>query len=122
MYLLGQSMSLLIVLQNLLARIAFIQLTKVIKFTSNTQRTRIIIVSVFLIYFLNYGVLYLLAPMNIEIPILKNYLIGIYNDFNQAWYSDIGGQITSVLVINAIFPPIEMFCLWALSFALRSFD
>ena len=70
MYLLGQSMSLLIVLQNLLARLAFIQLTKVIKFTSNTQRTRFIIISVFLIYFMNYGVLYMLAPMQVPIPIL----------------------------------------------------
>ena len=49
-----------------------------------------IIVSVFSIYFLNYGVLYLLAPMKLEIPFVSEVLIGVYYDFNQQWYSDIG--------------------------------
>ena len=84
-----QFLSLMIVVQNLLSRILFIELTKVIKFTSTSQRMRFILISVFMIYFLNYGVLYLLAPMKLRIPFLPKTL-GVYYDFNQYWYSDIG--------------------------------
>ena len=70
-----------------------------------------IIVSVFSIYFLNYGVLYLLAPMKLEIPFVSDILIGVYYDFNQQWYSDIGQQIISVMLINAVFPPLEILLL-----------
>ena len=79
----------MIVVQNLLSRILFIELTKIIKFTSTSQRMRFILISVFMIYFLNYGVLYLLAPMKLRIPFLPMTL-GVYYDFNQYWYSDIG--------------------------------
>ena len=82
-------LSLMIVVQNLLSRILFIELTKIIKFTSTSQRMRFILISVFMIYFLNYGVLYLLAPMKLRIPFLPMTL-GVYYDFNQYWYSDIG--------------------------------
>ena len=87
-------LSLAIVLQNLVSRIIFIELTKVIKFTSNSARMRFVLFSVFLIYFMNYGVLYLLAPMKVDIPGLERLpLVGIYFDFNLFWYSDIGNQI-----------------------------
>ena len=110
-------LSLGIVLQNLISRIIFIELTKVIKFTSNSARMRIVLISVFLIYFMNYGVLYLLAPMKVDIPGLERLpLVGIYFDFNLFWYSDIGNQIISVMVINAVFPPIEVAFIWILSF------
>ena len=110
-------LSLAIVLQNLISRIIFIELTKVIKFTSNSARMRIVLISVFLIYFMNYGVLYLLAPMKVDIPGLERLpLVGIYFDFNLFWYSDIGNQIISVMVINAVFPPIEVAFIWIWSF------
>ena len=81
-----------------------------------------IIVSVFSIYFLNYGILYLLAPMNIQIPLVSDVLIGVYYDFNQQWYSDIGQQIISVMIINAIFPPLEILMLALWQIFLRSYD
>ena len=86
---------------------------------------RFIVVSVFSIYFLNYGVLYLVAPMQVELPGLDQAtggVKGIYKDFNMFWYSDIGKQIVSVMIINAIFPPIELAILWLLSMVLRGID
>lgn len=112
----------MIVLQSLTARIGFIALAKWLSFTSNSERMRFILVSVFLIYFLNYGVLYLIAPLSINLPIVSKILRGIYPDFNQAWFGDIGNQIISVMLINAIMPPIEVFFLWLWSYVRRAYD
>ena len=73
---------------------------------------RIIIVSVFSIFFLNYGLLYLIAPMSLNIPIISSFMMGIYEDFNQYWFSDIGGMVISVQLINALTAPLEAFAFW----------
>ncbi len=80
--LLGYVISTLIVVQSFLARFGFIHLTRLIKFTSNSQRMRFIIISVFCIFFFNYGVMYVLGPMELKIPIASQFLLGIYTDFN----------------------------------------
>ena len=51
---------------------------------------RFILVSVFKIYFINYGILYVLVPLKIQIPLVSDMLIGVYWDFNTYWYTDIG--------------------------------
>lgn len=121
-YLLSQCISILIVLQSLSARIGFIALAKWLSFTSNSQRMRFILFSVFSIYFLNYGVLYLVAPLNVKIPFMAYLLRGVYPDFNQFWFSDIGNQIISVMVINAIMPPVEVFFLGLWAYIRRAYD
>jgi len=77
---------------------------------------------VFLVYFMNYGVVYLMAPMMIQIPILSIYFEGIYPDFNTNWFQDIGGLIIFVAIINAIIPPIMLASDWLLMNILRSID
>lgn len=96
----GYVISLLIVTISTLVRIIFIEIAKIIKFTSNSQRTRFILVSVFCVLFLYYGVLYLITPMSLEIPIIGYFCIGVYSDFNQYWFVDIGYQITVVLLLK----------------------
>ena len=85
--------------QSLIARIGFIELTKLIKYTSESQRMRFILVSVFKIYFINYGILYVIVPMKIQIPLVSDLLVGVYYDFNTYWYTDIGFQIITLMVI-----------------------
>ena len=68
---------------------------------------RFTLLSVFSIIFLNYGILYLITPLKIEVPLVSLIMSGVYYDFNKNWFSDIGSQIISVMIINAIFPPIE---------------
>ena len=95
----GYALSIAIVIQSLLARTGFIELTKLIKYTSASQRMRFILISVFTIYFINYGILYLIVPLKVEIPLVSNLLAGVYWDFNTYWYTDIGYQVISILVI-----------------------
>ena len=85
--------SCLIVTQSLAARQVFIFLTRWITFTSNSERLRMIVLAVFAIFFANYGLLYLIGPMVLDIPYISHFAKGIYFDFNQAWYSDVGYQV-----------------------------
>lgn len=83
---------------------------------------QIIIICVFAIYFINAGLMYLLAPMKMQLPLISYLELGIYQDFNQYWYADIGYQIISVLVLKAIFPPLELIALLAKDRLLQSWD
>lgn len=118
----GYILSIAIVVQSFLARFGFINLSKVIKFTSNSARLRFIIVCVFSIFFLNYGLLYIIAPLQLEIPIASEFFLGIYSDFNQFWFSDIGYLVIQTSGINAIMPPIEFGLIWLWRNILRGFD
>jgi len=60
--------------------------------------------------------------MNLEVPFVSEILVGVYYDFNQNWFGDIGAQVTSVMITNAIFPPFEQFLLWLWSYAKRAYD
>jgi len=70
---------------------------------------KLMICSVFIIYFYNYGLLYLLAPMQINLFYSLGPGLAIYPDFNDSWFSDIGYLVFLALFINAMFPPIECF-------------
>lgn len=59
-------------------------------FKTESAKVQFITTSVVWIFFFNYGVMYLLAPMDIDIIFL---LKGIYTDFNSAWYVSIGPSI-----------------------------
>lgn len=81
-----------------------------------------ILISIFAIFWSNYGVLYLIGPMDISIPGFGFVSKGIYSDFNQAWYQDVGYQIISVQLINAIAPALEAAGIWLWIFVRRSYD
>mgnify|MGYP007058558178 CR=1 FL=1 len=85
-----------------------------VKFKSDSQRTHFILISVFSVLFVYYGVLYLITPLRLEIPIVSNFTIGVYWDFNQYWFIDIGYQVTMVLLIKAFFPPVEFLSKWGI--------
>ena len=110
----GYVISLIIVIISTVVRAIFIKLAQIVLFKSNSQRVRFIIVSVFSVLFVYYGVLYLITPMRIEIPIVSFFTIGVYWDFNQYWFADIGYQVFTVLCIKAFFPPTEFISKWSI--------
>lgn len=61
----------MIVVQSLVARFGIIKLADFIKFTSESARLRFIIIFVFAIYFINYGVLYVIVPLKVDFPIVS---------------------------------------------------
>ena len=75
---------------------------------------RVIIVSVFTIFFVDYGLMYLIAPLELGLGVLSDLMMGIYEVFNAFWFSDIGSMVVSSMVLNALTLPLEtfMFCIW----------
>ena len=118
----GYAISLIIVIISTIIRSIFVKLAQIVKFKSNSQRNNFVIISVFSVLFTYYGVLYLVTPLRIEIPIVSYFTIGVFWDFNQYWFTDVGMQVATVLIIKAFFPPTEFISKWSLWFALRSFD
>ena len=102
------SASVAIVLQSLIARSVFINIIHWIPFKYESSRLNYTIVSVFMIFFFNYGVIYMYAPMRIPTPIVHSIFNGVYKDFNDSWFEDVGSLIIQVAFINAIMPPIEL--------------
>jgi|Transcript_22039 hypothetical protein len=83
---------------------------------------RVIIVSVFTIFFVNYGLMYLIAPLELGLGVLSDLMMGIYEDFNAFWFSDIGSMVVSSMVLNALTLPLETFMFWIWQAVRRSYD
>lgn len=73
---------------------------------------RVIVVSVFAIFFANYGLLYMIAPFRMDLGAFSTITVGIYEDFNQFWFSDIGTMVVVTMLINAVTAPLEALGMW----------
>mmetsp|Transcript_41815 Transcript_41815/g.55128 ORF Transcript_41815/g.55128 Transcript_41815/m.55128 type:complete len:173 (-) Transcript_41815:881-1399(-) len=93
-----------------------------IPFKYESSRLNYTIVSVFMIFFFNYGVIYMYAPMRIPIPYVSGIFNGVYQDFNSSWFEDVGSLIIQVAAINAIMPPVELVAELIKARVLRCYD
>jgi len=66
--------------------------------------------------------MYLIAPLKLEWGVLSLSMIGIYEDFNAFWFSDIGNMVVSGMVVNALILPLEAFMFWIWQAVRRSYD
>ena len=105
--------------QSFVIRSIFVYLMRYTYFKTESARVRFMTVSIFGIFFLNYGIMYLVAPMDIDISFL---ILGVYTEFNTSWYVNIGDLIVITMLILAISPPITLFCNWVIKNALRQYD
>ena len=131
------------IVTSLLARAILSCVIKKIRYTSKSLQTLLILFTVCYIYTLNYVVLYIIAPFNIsnkqekyidshqfvpfaEMGISTGFFSwvaqGIYTDFNEYWFRDIGALVISSYSILVIFPPIEFAVLWLIRVLARSYD
>ena len=97
-FVLVNSFSLLIVCVSFISRKIYVYLISKIKLRRISQEKNIGMYSTLLIYFCNYGLMYLIAPWNfIDQKDIKRdgeeFLTGYYNDFSAAWHIDIGYTI-----------------------------
>ena len=83
----------MIVILSYVIRFFFIWVAGKVRFFSKTKETVFIMVSVFWIYFLNYGIVYLFASWDSRhwiIPFINNLFEGLYPDFTALWFNDVG--------------------------------
>ena len=99
----------LIVSYNLSSRLLFIYLAHKIRFSSVASRTQMIFLSVLVVYFSNYGVLYVFGPSTWYLRDFNSKRReGVYSDYNAFWFNDIGYQVAFSLVVEAVFPLIGL--------------
>ena len=60
-----------VIVQSMICKVLFIQMTKWIKFKDDSYRMSFALVSILSIIFLNYGIMQLLVPMKLKIPLLN---------------------------------------------------
>ena len=90
--------SLGIVLISVISRKIYVYLITKIKLHRSSEEKFVGIVSTTIVYFCNYGLMYLIAPWNlIDATNTDNpgewIFTGFYSDFNEEWYLDIGNLI-----------------------------
>ena len=115
-------LSLLTVLESLLARSAIACLTNLTSFKTETARVRFMTVSIFMILFFNYGIMYLFAPLDFNTDFMKRILSGIYTDFGNHWFLEIGSLIVTNQLIIALMPPVVLLLNWLWSAMLHKYD
>ena len=124
-YLIVQSFNYLIVLASFIVRTFFIWIAEKVGFVSRTSETRFVMVSVFLITYLNYGLIHLFSSYDDRgefiLPISR-FFNGLYPDFNALWLNDIGALIIAIMISNMYWPPLEFFMFWGLRLLYRIID
>lgn len=55
-------------------------------------------------------------------PILNSFDKGLYTDFTEEWYRDVGVIIVKTMAIASVMPVVEFFINWGMKYAFRLFD
>lgn len=114
-----------VVAQSYVFRFLFMRLAKTLKISSESRYLSLVVFAVFLIYFINYGIAFLIGPIKANIPGFNNFSLnlGIYYDFNESWFGDIGELIVVNAIIYAAMPFVEdLFLAWLPNYIFQSID
>jgi hypothetical protein len=94
-----------------------------IGFHTETAKTNVITIFVFLVQFFNTAILISLINANTsEAWTSFGIFNGSYPDFNFNWYSDIGATIVYTMIFNAFWPFIEIAMTYGMSLGYRLLD
>ena len=110
---------------NFACRQIFIRLAWSIGYTSETYQTEFIKYGIFIVYFTNMSILYVVAPWDsreVDSPLLNTYFQGVYTDYNMMWFRDIGNTVAQTLFLNMFSPVIETFAFTFMRFGFRCLD
>ena len=74
---------------NFACRTLFIKLALLIGYTSETRQTEFIKYGIFMVYFCNMSLLYIVAPWDsreVDSPVINGVFQGVYTDYNMPWF------------------------------------
>lgn len=124
-YLLESCFTYLIVGISIVVREILIALATYIGFFSRTKETKFIMLGVFWIIFINYGVINLASSWdarNRTNKLITEVFDGLYPDLNALWFNDVGVLVTATMVSNMYWPPLEYFIFMGLRLLYRMLD
>ena len=79
-------------------------------------------VGVLAIFFFQFGIMFLIAPLNFDANHIKLFFNGIYTDFNEHWFDEIGNLIIKQLIIATLLPAILLTLFAIVKSSLRCVD
>ena len=124
-YVLEMVFSYSIVVASFVIREFFIWIASKIHFKSLSSETMAIMLSVFFITYINYGLIQLFASIDMrhaKIPFITTIFNGLYPDFNALWYNDIGVLIYAIMFSNMYWPVLEYFLFVGIRWFNRCWD
>lgn len=84
-----------------------------------------VMLAIFYMNLLNYGLVYMLAPWDSresKLPGVEKIFGGMYTDFNAYWFNDVGDLIVGTMVFNMYYPILEFVMYWAIRWLYRAID
>jgi len=88
----------------------FIWLADKLGFASLTNQTTFVMMTVFFVTYINYGLIYLAAGKDYRHAAFKPLNVifqGLYPDFNALWFNDFGVIICRIMLSNMYWPILE---------------
>ena len=122
---LGQSVSIVIILVNLILKTIIIKGITWVGEDTNSVQLSSITNGVFVAQFFNTGILLLLINGNLtehEPKILTRYIQGPYYDYQPQWYVDVGYKIIYTMMIQSVLPYFSVVTAFLPPFLLRTWD
>lgn len=110
-------LSVLVVIINLLLNWILYELANFRRYKTKTQKSRFLILNIFVLYFINTGLLLMFIRLEINgysLGRLINSLINLpadqfsieaYSDFTRKWYMHIGSQVVTVYAVSLLISP-----------------
>ena len=124
-YLTAFGFSQLVILNAVWIRLFLIWLAKKLRYHNLTLETKWIMLSIFCMNSINYGLVYIFGPWDTRdcrFVLVHNLFGGLYTDYNAFWYNDVGILIVQTMIFNMVYPAIEFFIYWPIRFLYRSID
>lgn len=114
--------SLATVAESLVARLAISYLTDFASFKKDTGRVRFMAVSIFWLFFFNYGIMYILAPLDYDIKILRGITGGVFSVLGTEYFNEIGPLIVTNQLSLALMPVVVLFTNWLMTVIVHRYD
>lgn len=125
-FVLGTSISFIIIAVNTILKILIIKLIESIKHDTQSEKLASITNGVFIAQFFNTGILLLLvnAIMTEHSPKFITQFIstGKYFDYTPFWYKDVGAKIVKTMMINSIMPYITLMSTFMVPWIMQKMD
>ena len=124
-YLLEQLYNYAIVVASYVFRSVFIFIAEKVRFLTLTDETRFVMLAVFHITFLNYGIIQICAGLDIRntrFNFINRLFDGLYPDYNALWFNDIGNLIYAIMFSSMYWPVLEFFMYWGIRLLYRMLD
>ena len=123
-----QGYSIILVIASTALKYAFLYFSeKYAGLTSRSKQTRYIVLPIFLLSFIMYAIVPVMATLDMRGTLVPLYVeniftTGVYSDVNSTWFSDVGKIVYGTMTFNIIMPIVDYAVGYLIRYAKRVWD